>query len=58
MQVSEDQIKIFDFCIDKCVVNLRSKTTSKQEACMENCLRKSLSALDFLDQFENTNQTN
>ncbi len=41
-----------DLCVDKCIPNITVKHSKDQEVCMENCLKKVLSALDFLSRFE------
>lgn len=41
-----------DVCFDKCVPQITARPLKYQEVCMENCLKKVVSGLDFLSRVE------
>lgn len=44
--------QINDFCLDKCFYKIKETPSIKQEQCTEGCIRKVLSGMDFLREFD------
>ena len=41
-----------DLCFEKCIPQITARPLKYQEICMENCLKKVISGLDFLSRVE------
>ena len=44
--------QINDFCLDRCFKKIKETPTARQEQCTEGCIRKVISGMDFLRQFD------
>ena len=45
---------INDSCFDKCVSYISSKPKTAHEYCMESCIKKIVSGMDFMYRYEKT----
>ncbi len=44
----QNEKEVYNHCFDQCVQKISSRAKVKQEFCIERCIRKTITALDFL----------